>query len=66
MFCSSGVELLPVRKTGNKKGGSIFMDSVAILAVNVHKQLAVSFFPHPHCILFIFAFTRGGGALCSI
>lgn len=65
-FCSSGVELLPVRKTGNKKGGSIFMDSVAILGVNVHKQLAVSFFPHPHCNLFIFAFTMGSGALCSI
>lgn len=59
-FCSSGVELLPVRKTGSKNRGSIFMDTVGILGVNVHKQLAV-IFSHPHCDpSVIFAFTRGG------
>lgn len=46
-FCSSGVELLPVRQTGNKKGGSIFMSSIGTPGVSVHKQLAVIFFLPP-------------------
>lgn len=29
-FCSSGVELLPMRKTGNRKEGGIFMDLVNV------------------------------------
>lgn len=64
-FCSFGVELLPVRKTGNKKGGSIFTDSVGILVVNVHKQLAVIFFFSPTpTVMFLWCLPWLGGARC--
>lgn len=59
-FCSSGVELLPVRKTGNKKGGGIFTGSIATPGVRVHKQIAVIFFlPPPLGVLVAFAFPGG-------
>lgn len=39
-FCSSGVELLPTRKTGNRKEGGIFMDFVSLFGVNVSSDFS--------------------------
>ena len=74
-FCSSGVELLPVRKTGDKKGGSILW-TVLVYLVSSSQAVSSGFFPRPVSLPVIFLWylpSRGGGAvrvcvcpLCSI
>lgn len=49
-FCSSGVELLPVRKTQNRKGGGIFMDFVSLRGANISSDF---FFPHNPAVIIL-------------
>lgn len=63
-FCSSGVELLPVRKTGNKKGGGIFMDFVSLLGVNISSDFFFSLTPTAIILWYLLSLEWVGACVC--